>query len=375
MIRAAASAIYGAAALTRRRWYRRHSAGIGRLAQPVISIGNLAVGGSGKTPVVESLARLLLAAGERPAILSRGYARRIQTEGVTVVSDGHRVTTDLNHAGDEPLMLARALPGVPVLVAAERYLAGRLAEGQLGATVHLLDDGFQHVTLWRDVDLLLLSDADLDDRVLPAGRLREPISVAASADAILVTSAGAANAATAAPGGTAATTVDSAGAREEVGLERVRALLPGSSLFSVRRTLEPVRLIQGGTSIEPATVGPVFALAAIARPHRFFDDLTAAGWRLNGTLTFPDHHRFTQADANRVLGAVRAAQTHVVVTTAKDLVRLEPLDCRAFALAVAAVRATVQPEDAFNEWLLDRLAQARTRSRPGAEARSTARIP
>jgi tetraacyldisaccharide-1-P 4'-kinase len=114
-----------------------------------------------------------------------------------------------------------------------------------------------------------------------------------------------------------------------------------------------VRLIQGGTAIEPATVGPVFAVAAIARPQRFFDDLTAAGWRLNGTLTFPDHHRFTQADVNRVLAAVRAAQTHVVVTTAKDLVRLEPLDCRAFALAVAAVRATVQPDDTFREWLLD----------------------
>jgi len=380
VIRAAASAIYGAAALTRRRWYRRHPAGISRLAHPVISIGNLTVGGSGKTPVVESLARVLMAAGERPAILSRGYARRVQTEGVTVVSDGHRVTADLDHSGDEPLMLARALPGVPVLVAAERYLAGRLAEGKLGATVHLLDDGFQHVTLWRDVDLLLLSDADLDDRVLPAGRLREPISVVASADAILVTDA-APNAATAAAGGPVAPTADTARTGEEAGLARVRALFAvsrGSSssrLFRVRRTLEPVRLILGGTSIEPATVGPVFAVAAIARPQRFFDDLTAAGWRLNGTLTFPDHHRFTQADVNRVLAAVRAAQTHVVITTAKDLVRLEPLDCRSFALAVAPVRATVEPDDAFREWILDRLARARTRSAPGDDGGSTTRVP
>ena len=153
----AASSLYGAVASRRRAWYVRSPDRQRRLRQPVISVGNLSVGGSGKTPVVAHLARMLQAFGERPAILSRGYGRRVQDDGVTVVSDGTQVRADFDHAGDEPLMLARALPGVPVVVASERHLAGRLAESQLGATVHLLDDGFQHVQLWRDINLLVKS--------------------------------------------------------------------------------------------------------------------------------------------------------------------------------------------------------------------------
>ena len=128
-----------------------------RLSQPVVSVGNLRVGGSGKTPIVAHIARLLLERGERPAILTRGYARRCRPDGVTVVSDGTTILAGIESAGDEPLMLARALPGVPVLVGANRYLSGRLAEERFGATVHLLDDGFQHLELARDVDLLLVS--------------------------------------------------------------------------------------------------------------------------------------------------------------------------------------------------------------------------
>src|SRR5258706_46232 len=119
--------------------------------------------------------------------MASGYARRVVRDGVTVVSDGTRVIADLDTAGDEPLMLARALPGVPVLVGADRYLSGTLAERRLGATVHLLDDGFQHFALARDVDLLLVSEEDLADRPMPAGRLRERLDAARAADAALVT--------------------------------------------------------------------------------------------------------------------------------------------------------------------------------------------
>ena len=107
-----------------------------------------------------------------------------------MVSDGRQILADVDHAGDEPLMLARMLPGVPVLVGADRYLSGRFGEERLGVTVHLLDDGFQHVALFRDVDLLLADAADLTDRVLPAGRLREPLSAARAADAVLTIDAG-----------------------------------------------------------------------------------------------------------------------------------------------------------------------------------------
>jgi tetraacyldisaccharide 4'-kinase len=183
------SSLYGAAASWRREWYARDPARVRRLSRPVISVGNLSVGGSGKTPIVAWLARRLLDLGERPAILSRGYGRRDAADGVTVVSDGVEIRAALRAAGDEPLMLARHLPGVPVVVAADRFLAGLLAERELGATLHVLDDGFQHVKLWRDLDLLLVQEADLSDRVLPAGRLREPLRNASRADALLVPAA------------------------------------------------------------------------------------------------------------------------------------------------------------------------------------------
>jgi tetraacyldisaccharide 4'-kinase len=139
-----ASHLYALGARVRRRTLSSSDAQR-RLDRPVVSVGNLSVGGSGKTPLVAYIARLLEDAGERPAILSRGYARTRPEDGVTVVSDGIRLRADLERAGDEPLMLARALPRVPVLVCADRYLAGRLAELRLGATAHLLDDGFQHL--------------------------------------------------------------------------------------------------------------------------------------------------------------------------------------------------------------------------------------
>jgi tetraacyldisaccharide 4'-kinase len=185
VIRSAASALYGTAATWRRRWYAGHPSRRRRLERPVISVGNLNTGGSGKTPLVAHSAARLAARGERPAILSRGYARTSPTPGVTIVSDGAAVLASLEHSGDEPLMLARALPGVAVMVAANRYEAGRVAESTLGATVHVLDDGFQHLGLERDVDLLIAGAHDLSDRVLPAGRLREPLTAAAAADARL----------------------------------------------------------------------------------------------------------------------------------------------------------------------------------------------
>jgi tetraacyldisaccharide 4'-kinase len=136
------------------------------LSRPVISIGALAAGGSGKTPLTAHVAETLVAMGERPAVLSRGYGRAEPVDGVVVVRDTERVVGALATAGDEPWMLAQALDGVAVVVAADRYLAGRLAETHLGVTVHLLDDGFQHFQLERGTDLLVVSPADLDDPVL-----------------------------------------------------------------------------------------------------------------------------------------------------------------------------------------------------------------
>ena len=155
------SALYAHAAARRRRWYDRRPQRRRRLARPVVSVGALAAGGSGKTPLAALVAELLRDAGERPAVLSRGYGRR-NGAGVVVVRDPDGVRAGVDAAGDEPRMLAERLDGVSVVVSRDRYRAGRLAETRLGATVHVLDDGFQHLQLARDLDLLLVRADELE---------------------------------------------------------------------------------------------------------------------------------------------------------------------------------------------------------------------
>jgi len=308
----------------------------------VISVGNLSVGGSGKTPAVEYIAKLLVASGERPAILTRGYARRVAADGVTVVSDGVRILADLDLAGDEPLMLARALPGVPVLVGADRYLSGRLAERRLGATVHLLDDGFQHLELARDVDLLLVGEDDLADRPLPGGRLREPLAGASAADALLAM-------------------VD-----DDAAADRLRRALGAPLVFRVSRALGGPRWITPGQSGVVPTRDPVFAVAGIARPQRFFDDVAKAGWRVAGTLEFGDHHRFAQKDVDRIAKAARAQSSAVVLTTEKDAVRFAALDLDGLPIAAVPLQVTIEPPE-FDDWLLERV-RARRLERPASDS-------
>jgi tetraacyldisaccharide 4'-kinase len=319
------SAVYGRVARLRRSWYERRPQSRRALDRTVISVGNLSVGGSGKTPVVASLARLLLDIGQRPAILSRGYGRPRVLDGVVVASDGDRVLEPVERTGDEPQMLARTLKGVPVLVSPDRLVAGRLAERRFGCTVMLLDDGFQHLVLGRDVDLLLVSCADLDDRVLPAGRLREPLDAARSADCLLVP-----------------------GSPEEVA--RVSAAFDGMQVFSVLNRYGPLRPLDQQVSL-PAGRPRVAATAGIARPQRFFHALRELGYDVAREIVFPDHHWFTTADLDRVGRAARDAGAELIVTTEKDAARLSTLS----GWAVLPMMAAIEPERQFRSWLQDRL--------------------
>jgi tetraacyldisaccharide 4'-kinase len=338
----ALGSLYGAVAGWRRARYARDPASRRRLTRPVISVGNLGVGGSGKTPVVQYLARWLRSVGERPAILTRGYARRTPQDGVTVVSDGEGVLAALDIAGDEPLMLARALPGVPVLVGADRYLSGRLAERRLGATVHILDDGFQHLQLARDVDLLLVSEEDLDDRPIPAGRLRETLAAATAADAALVN------------------------AGYDTAAERIGRALRLSTVFRVTRSIAPPRaIVAPHESIVVPPASRVFVVAGIARPDRFIADVASAGWEVAGTMTFRDHYHFTATDLQRIIAAATGARSSIVLTTEKDAVRLASLDLKDTPIAWLPLVVGIEPEDRFRTWLLDRL-------RTAADARRTA---
>lgn len=329
MIQSGAAAIYGAIVAWRRRWYGRHPSRRERLSRPVISVGNLRAGGSGKTPAVGHIAKLLLQLGHKPAILTRGYARRVHTPGVTIVSDGASVLETLDTSGDEPLMLARALPGVPVLVNADRHASGLLAESRFGTTVHLLDDGFQHLKLDRDIDLLLASEDDLSDRVLPAGHLREPLDSATVADALIVP------------------------AERDDAVESVRRALGVKTAFRMSRSIPRATSSAG-----------VFAVAGIARPERFVSDLRAAGWTLAGTMAFPDHHDYGRADVERIVAAARAAGAGTIVTTEKDVVRLEGHALGGLRLTPIPLTVSIEPASAFTRWLQETLASSPRRRSP-----------
>lgn len=317
----------------RRRWYatpgRQH-----RLRRPVVSVGNLSLGGRGKTPLVALVARWLVEAGERPAILSRGYARRESDDGVVVASDGTRLLADVDRCGDEPMMLAHAVPGACVMVSDLRAVAGALAERALGATVHVLDDGFQHLQLARDLDVVIVAEEDLKDRPLPFGRLREPVGALAWADAVVMDGAW------------------SAGP-------------PAPGWFKLSRSLGEA------VPLEPerrwdAPDCRVVAIAGIAQPGRFAVSLEAAGWRVVELLSFRDHHLYTSADLARIASAVRRHGVPVV-TTEKDAMRLLPLRPLPFDAASVPLVVEVEPAASFRSLLLDRVRKrAAGRNRPAA---------
>ncbi|MEW6321712.1 MAG: tetraacyldisaccharide 4'-kinase [Acidobacteriota bacterium] len=322
--------LYAQAARIARRRFERRPDLRRALGAPVVSVGNLSVGGTGKTPVAAALAAWLAARGERPAILSRGYGRARRRDGVVVVSDGTRVTASVEEAGDEPVLLARLVPGAAVLVCDDRVLAGRLAEARLGCTVHVLDDGFQQVGLHKDLDVLVTSVGEIPGgRVLPLGRLREPADAAARADVVVVMGA------------------DAAGARAE------------AWTLGVSQSLGARRVLGAPRPAGRVPDGPVVAFAGIGQPQQFFDGLRDAGWTVARTLAFPDHHPYGPRDAARIAAAVADAGATGALTTEKDAVRLEALG--SFPCPLAAVPLSL----AFDGWdaLADAVAAAIDRAR------------
>ena len=317
---------FGALASLRVAAYRRGLLPRVRLAGPVVSVGNLGVGGSGKTPVVLRVAEILRDAGEPVAVLSRGYRGSFRGEAL-VVSDGSRVLAGAAEAGDEPVMLARALPGVVVAVGARRDAVGRAVEARFGRRVHVLDDGFQHLRLERDLDLVCLDARDLEDRPLPAGRLRERPSALDRADLVLITRLEAAT---------------------EAELAALEARLGAGRTLRVGRRVTGWRALDGRPAPAPARA---FLLAAIARPERFERDVAASGVAVAGRAFFRDHHRFRPGDLAAVTAQARAAGADAIATTAKDAVRLEGLD-PGLPVVVLGIAAELADEARLRERLL-----------------------
>lgn len=318
--------LYGAAAALRVSLYRRGIFSRVRLNGPVISVGNLSVGGTGKTPVVARIAEMLRGEGLPVAILSRGYRGSFRGEAL-IVSDGATVLAEASVAGDEPVMLARALPGVVVAVGARRDRVGAAVEHRFGPRVHLLDDGFQHLRLARDLDLVCVDTMDAGGRPIPAGRLREFPSAIDRADAVLLTQADAATA------------------------DALRVL---EARFGADKTFRFTRRILGYFGPDGAPRTPparAFLLAGIARPERLEADVSARGAVVVGRRFFRDHHAFSASDVAAVTAAARAAGAGAIVTTAKDAVRL-PATVTDPPILVLRIAAEIGDERRFRERLL-----------------------
>ena len=272
------SAIYGGVVGVRNALYARRFLPARRLRGPVISVGSLSTGGSGKTPFVILLGELLKARGMEFDVLSRGYGRK--TRGVKLVDPGG-LPRDF---GDEPLLIARRLQAT-VVVGENRYEAGEYAESRFGPRIHLLDDGFQHRELARDFDVALVTPEDARDRLLPAGRLREPLSALQRADAVVLTSGA------------------SADAFPDV----------GKMVWKVRR----------GIAIQDSNVPerPV-VFCGIARPHNFVLQLRTAGIEPAAEAFFHDHHAYTEKDIRDLMQLRKRSEAGGFVTTEKDAANL-----------------------------------------------------
>lgn len=294
-----------------------------RLSVPVVSIGNVVLGGSGKTPMVRYLAEFFLELGLQPAIISRGYGGKAKGLAA-IVSDGKEVLLPPREGGDEPCMLAESLPKVPVVVGRRRIHPCRLAISSFHADVLLLDDGFQHLSVRRDLDLVLFDATTLagDGRVFPAGILREPLLALKRADAMVLTGVGAANR-----------------QQAENFADSVRALVANLPIFMVSLAEPELRWVHGS----PASTLPAFAFCGIANPVRFRQTIDSLGISVAGFLALPDHVRYERhlvEDIHRQAAACGAAQ---LLTTSKDYVKLRNLPL-ALPLAVIDIKMEPQPE-------------------------------
>ncbi len=295
--------IYGAGVAWRNRGYEQNRRKMLRLAAPVVSIGNLSLGGSGKTPAVIALAAAWRARGLQVDVLSRGYGRTTREMVVLAFPDD----ASTRQAGDEPRLIARRA-GVPVVVHADRWLAGRAAEASFHSQLHLLDDGFQHRRLARQADVVLVHPHDLSDLPLPAGRMREPLSALARATVILYLP----------------DEDHASGVQEPESILRRYTQAP---IFTARKIPSAVRRLDAAAGhdtlpLRPEPDLPVMAFCAIARPQSFWRTLDRMGWNLVARQSFRDHHRYRAGELRELFLQGLYHHAKAWITTEKDALNL-----------------------------------------------------
>jgi len=319
------SLLYGAVTRTRLSLYRRGTFQTTKLDRPVISIGNITTGGTGKTPLVEYVARSIASHGKKVCILTRGYGRK-DAHLQVIVSDGYGVLASPTEAGDEPYLLATKLAGqAAVISSADRIAAGQEAIKDFGTEAFVLDDGFQHLRLARDLNIACIDATNPwgGGRLLPYGRLREAPEGLSRADCVVLTRCN---------------QVESVEALRE----QVRELIDGRPIFESR--MRPLRVVSLKNGPETISVpGRVGAFCAVGNPESFFASLRELGYEVGLERAFVDHHVYSQGDVEALHQLAKETGVNALITTAKDAVKLKGM---AFALPCYVLEIEIAIDDA-----------------------------
>lgn len=336
------SPLYSLIMRVRERCYQRGILSTVSFNVPVISVGNLTMGGTGKTPMVQHLARRLQGCGYTPAIISRGYGGATKAR-VNIVADGRDILLDASYVGDEPRMLAETLPGVLVLTGVVRKLpAARAVE--MGADILILDDGFQHLAIQRDIDLVLFNADSLagNSRVFPGGDLREPVKALHRCSAFVLTGKTEAN-------------------RERCGkfAELLQEKFPEKPVFGCGyRTNGLVMQDRAGrrheAGYEALAEHKSYGFCGIARPESFKQTLDSLALGLVGFESLADHHIYKAGEVRQLVMRAERASATCLLCTEKDLVKLRDFD---IDLPLYALSMVMEPDQSLDDFVTERIAK------------------
>jgi tetraacyldisaccharide 4'-kinase len=330
------SPLYSALMKKRAAWYRSGVMDSVSLPVPVISVGNLTMGGTGKTPMTIYVVERLQKAGLRPAVISRGYGGKARRE-VNLVSDGKQCLLDAVQAGDEPRLMAESLPGVPVVTGVKRAVAADFAVRELGVDIVILDDGFQHLGVQRDLDLVLFKAPFFmgNGKVFPGGDLREPIEALARADAFVVTDVDRQN-------------------REEI--DKFKSFLgnkfPKRPIFEAGYRFKSLVDQEGVVTADDIYGEKLYGFCGLAEPGGFLRSVSAQGISLYGLEVFPDHYSYTERDLDNLVGNAARYGCEGLLTSEKDMVKLKKLFC---PLPIYSFNVELSLPESFDDFLQSRL--------------------
>jgi tetraacyldisaccharide 4'-kinase len=308
----------------------------------VISVGNITVGGTGKTPCVIMLAQMLQENGFKPAILSRGYGGK-SINPVNIVSNGRKILLDSEIAGDEPFLIAQELKGIPVITGTKRIITGKTAVNQFGANVLICDDAMQHRQIFRNINLVLLDNQSLrgNNHTLPRGMLREPIAGLSRASAFVLTHTD--------EGQQTSNTIEKLVQNENIPI-----------FMSIHK---PKDMVKGDYSVQwPISIlagKKVCAFCGIAKPDSFKKTLLAAGAQVLSFDIFPDHHRYNKNELEKIKTRFIDCRADFLISTQKDGTRLQEFPEFLTMIYMLRVELEIVPSgESFKKFILDRLATA-----------------